>query len=58
MEYEKTLYPVIFFQKKLYTGIEYLDQPEYDKPNLFIKGLKIKKHNTSDFTKQIGKEML
>ena len=39
-------------------GCQYELYPEFDKPILFIKGLKVKKRNISEFNKKIGKEMI
>jgi len=55
MNYEEVLYPVFFITKKMYFGIEHIDNINYDNiaENLFMRGISPIRRNTTELTKNI-----
>ena len=58
MEYEKTLIPLLFIQKKQYCGIKHSYKTSFDDLELFMKGVRIVKRNISKFYKIVAEDML
>ena len=58
MEYEKTLMPSLFIQKKQYCGIKHSYKASFDDLELFMKGVRIVKRNISKFYKIVAEDML
>lgn len=58
MAYEEALFPCAFLAKKKYYGSKHMAIANFTNPEIFIRGLEVKKRGTSDFLKKIYTEIM
>jgi DNA polymerase elongation subunit (family B) len=53
MAYEEILYPSIWAGKKKYLGYEHQNQPNFDHPTRFLRGISIRRRGQTEFANEI-----
>lgn len=58
MSYEEVLFGVAFFAKKKYVGLEHKALVNFENPDMFVRGLEVKKRGVSEILKKVVYEIL